>query len=299
MINSINSLSDNFLLDIGRLQARAERAQRELSSGIRVINPSDDPDSVGAIVQAGSDIARNQQVGRNLDNVKVEVDTAEEALRAAVVTLEQINVIGAQGANFDQTAETRNGLALQVQNLLERLVAIANTSVEGRYIFSGDADQAPAYGIDLTTATGTTPYAGSAATRQVADPRGGSFATSQTAQRIFDTSGASVFGAVNALRVALLANDQNAVTASLTALKAAHDHVGDSLSFYGSVQNEVADGINAVKALDLRFTTQLSNLRDADLAEATSELLSAKLNLDAAFSARARVPRTSLFDYLG
>ena len=104
---------------------------------------------------------------------------------------------------------------------------------------------------------------------------------------------------MNDLRVALLANDQDAITASLGALKTAHEHVSDSLSFYGSVQNEVADGINAVKALDLRFTAQLSDLRDADLAEATSDLLSAKLNLDAAFSARAKVPRTSLFDYLG
>jgi flagellar hook-associated protein 3 FlgL len=299
MINSINPSSDNFLLDVARLQARAERAQRELSSGIRVSNSSDDPDSVSAIVQAGSDVARNQQIGRNLDNVKVEVDTAEQALQAAVSTLEQINVVGAQGANFDQTAQTRNGLALQVQSLLERLVAIGNTSVEGRYVFSGDSDQIPAYGIDLTTATGTTPYGGSAATRQVADPRGGSFTVSQTAQQIFDTAGASVFGAVNDLRVALLANDQDAITASLGALKAAHDHVSDSLSFYGSVQNEVADGINAVKALDLRFKTQLSDLRDADLAEATSDLLSAKLSLDAAFSARAKLPRTSLFDYLG
>jgi flagellin-like hook-associated protein FlgL len=178
-------------------------------------------------------------------------------------------------------------------------VANANTSVEGRYVFSGDSDQNPAYNLNLTTPTGTNPYAGSAATRQVADPRGGSFATSQTAQQIFDAPGASVFAAVNSLRVALLANDQDAITASLASLKAAHDHVSDSLGFYGSVQNDVADGINAVKALDLRFRTQLSDLRDADLAAASTDLVSAKLNLDAAFSARAKVPKTSLFDYLG
>src|SRR5690348_5430827 len=104
MINSINPSADNFLLDIDRLQARADRAQRELSSGLRVIQPSDDPDRVAAIVQLGADIARNQQIGRNLDDVKIESDTAEQTLQAALSTLEQINVIGAQGANFDKTA---------------------------------------------------------------------------------------------------------------------------------------------------------------------------------------------------
>ena len=299
MINNINSSADSFLTDIERLQARAERAQRQISSGLRVSTPSDDPDQVGAILQASSDIARNLQILHNLDRVKSEVDGSEQALSTAISTLEKVNVLGAQGANFDQTAATRRGLALEVQNQLERLVANANSSVEGRFVFGGDFDQVQPYSIDLTTPTGTTPYAGAAATRRVEDPRGGTFSTSQTAQQIFDAPGTSVFEAVNALRVALLANDQAGITASLGALQTAHDHLSESLSFYGSVQNEVDDGINAGKTLALRLAGDLSNLRDADLVDASSELVSAKLNLDAAFSARARVPRTSLFDFLG
>ena len=55
---------------------------------------------------------------------------------------------------------------------------------------------------------------------------GGTFAVSQSAQQIFDTpSGASVFAAVNWLRVALQANDQAGITAAVTALSAAHDPV--------------------------------------------------------------------------
>src|SRR5262249_5432013 len=146
--------------------------------------------------------------------------------------------IAAHGANFTLSASERAGLAQQVQDLLDRLVANANTSVAGRYLFAGDSDQAAPYSLDLTSATGTTPYAGSAATRQVEHPRGGTIAVSQTAQQIFDAPGeASVFGAVNSLRVALLADDQDAVTASIGALKTAHAHLGESLSFYGSIQN--------------------------------------------------------------
>ena len=208
-------------------------------------------------------------------------------------------MLGAQGANFDQTAQTRNGLALQVQSLLEHLVAIANTSIEGRYVFSGDSDQTQPYALDLTTATGVTAYAGSAATRQVEDPRGGTFPISQTAQQIFDAPGAaSVFGAVNSLRVALLANDQAGVTAAVGALTAAHDHLGQSLSYYGSIQNEVDHGISDAKNIGLRLDTNLSALRDADITSASVELNEAKLGLDAAFAARSRVPRTSLFDFI-
>jgi len=300
MINSINPSADNFLVDINRLEARAERAQRQLSSGLRVSQPSDDPVQVSNILQISSAVARNDQIGANLNLVKAEVDGASQTLSTAVATLEKISVLGTQGTNFDQTAETRAGLASEVQDLLQQLVVAANAAVGGRYVFSGDSDQTQPYALDLTTATGVTAYAGSAATRQVEDPRGGTFPISQTAQQIFDPPGAaSVFGAVNSLRVALLANDQAGVTAAVGALTAAHDHLGQSLSYYGSIQNEVDDGISDVKTIGLRLTTNLSALRDADLTGASIELNDAKVSLDAAFSARAKVPRTSLFDFLG
>jgi len=299
MSNSINSLADSFLANISQLQARVDRAQQQISSGLRITKASDDPDRVGAILQASSDLARNLQIGHNLDRIKAEVDGSEQALSSAITTLERVSVLGAQGANFSQDAASRTGIAIEVQSLLERLVVNANTSVDNRFVFAGDSDQIAPYSVDLTTVTGTTPYAGTAATREVEDPRGGTFPISQSAQEIFDAPGASVFAAVNALRVALLANDEPAISLSLDALRIAHERLGDSLSFYGTVQNEVADGSRAVSTLTLRLTTSLTDLREADLAEASTELVIARFHLEAAFSARARTPRTSLFDYLG
>jgi flagellar hook-associated protein 3 FlgL len=300
MINSINPSADSFLADINRLQARLETASRQLSSGRRVSNASDDPDQVANILQLTANIARNTQIGTNLSSVKTEVDGSSQALSSAVSIVEQINVLGAQGSNFNQTAATRTTLGDQVQNLLQQLISVANTNVGGRYVFSGDADHTAPYALDLTTATGTTPYAGSAATRQVEDPRGGSFAVSQSAQQIFDApGGASVLVAVNSLRVALQTNNQAGITAAVTSLGAAHDQLSQSLSFYGSAQNEIDNGISAVQTIGLRLTTNLSSLRDADITAASVELNEAKLGLDAAYSARAKSPHTSLFDFLG
>ena len=180
MINSINPSADSFLVNINRLQAKAEHAQQQISSGLRVINASDDPDQVGALVETGSSLARNAQIGRNLDRTKSEVDSAETALSTAISTLEKITVLGAQGANFNQTAAARSEIATEVQNLLGQLVGNANTNVERRYVFGGDSDQVAPYSIDLTTATGTSPYAGTPATRQVEDPRGGTFSISNS-----------------------------------------------------------------------------------------------------------------------
>jgi flagellar hook-associated protein 3 FlgL len=299
MIQSISPSADSFLADVNQLQSKLQRAQEEISSGLRVTKPSDDPNVVSDILQISSSLARNEQIGKNLNIVKTEVDSAEQALSNANSTLDNISTIAAQGANFDQTAATRAGLANDVQNLLQQLIGQANTSVGNRFVFAGDADGSAPYSLDLTTSTGTTPYAGSQATRQVEDPRGGTFPISQTAQQIFDAPGASVFQAVNALRVALLANDQAGVTASIASLKTAQNHLNDSLSFYGSVQNEVADASAASNTIGLQLKSNLSAVRDADLVAATSDLSQAQLNLQAAFTARGKFPPQSLFNFLG
>ena len=299
MIQNISPSADSFLTAINQLQAQVQRAQEEIGSGLRVNRPSDDPSVVTDILQINSSLARNTQIGQNLSNVTAEVNGAEQALSSAVSTLDIVATLGSQGANFNRTSADRAQVAVQIQDQLQNLIGNANTSVGNRYVFSGDADQTAPYALDLTSTTGTTPYAGSAATRQVEDPRGSSFAVSQTAQQIFDAPGASVFAAVNAVRVALLANDQTGITTALANLRTAQDSLNGSLAFYGSVQNQVADATAATSTIGLQLIANLSAVRDADIVSVASDLTTAQLQLQAAFSARAKFPPTSLFNFLG
>jgi flagellar hook-associated protein 3 FlgL len=298
MIQNINPSADAFLAAVNQLQAKEQRAQEEIGSGLRVNQPSDDPSVVSDILQINSSLARNTQIGLNLSSVTAEVSGAEQALSSAVSTLDTVATLGSEGANFNRSAADRTQIAVQIQDQLQNLVANANTSVGNRYVFSGDSDQTAPYALDLTTTTGATTYAGSAATRQVEDPRGGTFAVAQTAQQIFDAPGASVFAAVNAVRVALLADDQTGVTTALANLKTAQDSLNSSLSYYGGVQNQVADATAATTAIGLQLTTNLSGVRDADVVQVTSDLQTAQLQLQAAFATRAKYPATSLFNFL-
>jgi len=299
MIQNISPSADAFLAAVNQLEAKVSRAQAEIGSGLRVNKPSDDPSVVSDILQINSTLARNTQIGQNLGNVTAEVNGGEAALSSAVSTLDNVATLASQAANFNRSAADRAEAAVQIQDQLQNLIGDANTSVGNRYVFSGDTDYTAPYALDLTTTNGTTPYAGTTATRQVEDPRGGSFAVSQTAQQIFDAPGASVFAAVNAIRVALLANDTTGVTTGLASLKIAQDSLNGSLAYYGGVQNQVADATEATSTIGLQLTANLSAVRDADVVSVASDLTTAQLQLQAAFAARAKFPATSLFNFLG
>ena len=59
--------------------------------------------------------------------------------------MDRARVLAAQGANSVLDTNGRQSLAQEAQSLLEQMVACSRTAVQGRYIFSGDRDDAPSY----------------------------------------------------------------------------------------------------------------------------------------------------------
>src|SRR2546421_1321946 len=126
MIQNISTSADAFLVAVNRLQARTQHAQEEIGSGLRVNKPSDDPGVISDILQINATLSRNNQIGKNLDGVTTEVSAAELALTSAINALDAISTLGVQGASFNQSAEQRAQLAVQVQDQLQNLVGDAN-----------------------------------------------------------------------------------------------------------------------------------------------------------------------------
>jgi flagellar hook-associated protein 3 FlgL len=306
MIQSLNPSAELFLANLDRIQSQINQAEQEVSSGLKISQPSDAPDQLEGLMRTRADIDRNAQVTTNLSEVKSETDTAEQSLSTATQLLDQVTSLGTQGANFTQTASTRQAIALQVQGILEQLVGISNTTVQGRFVFSGDQDQSPSYDLNLANPNGVDRLLTPQATRQVTDASGVSFTTGLTAQNIFDhrnpddsLASDNVFAAVNGLRVALENNDQAGAAAAVTSLNTASDYLNSQLSFYGSVQNRIQSAQSFASQQSVQLQATLSQTQDADVTQAALTLSQSQTQLQAALSARAARPKTSLFDFLG
>ena len=301
MLSSLDSGSQAFLTGLSLIQRRSERAQAQLTTGLRINSASDDPSQIPALLAIQAELSRTQQISSNLNNVKAEVDTAEISVQSAVSLVERAQTLGTQGQSSFVSADSRTQLAGELGGILQQLVGVANTTVAGRYIFSGDSDQSVPYSIDLTQANPVSAYAGSASTRQVEHPDGSTFSVSRTAQDLFDSPDAqhNVFQTINALRTALLNNDQAGINQGIPALKGVGNYLNQQLTFYGVAQNRVTDGLDFGATLATQFQSRLSGIRDADLSQAITEFTQANTQQQAALSSRAKLPRSSLFDYLG
>ncbi|MEP6961846.1 MAG: flagellin [Acidobacteriota bacterium] len=301
MISNLSAYDQQFLTSLRHITDRAERAQRQVSTGLKLSQVSDSPDQISTLLTARANLAAAQQVDSNLGRVKAEVDAGEQALQSSVQLFERIRTLGAQAATGTATAAGRNTVAQEVGSVLEQLVGLTGTQVEGRYIFSGDSDQVSPYSVDLTQATPVSAYQGSAATRLVQHPNGATFLVSHSARDIFDsaTPGNNVFANITALRQAMLNNDTAAIQTALTGLTASGDHLNNQLAFYGTTQNKIAEAHKFSSNLQIQLHIQLAGIEDADMSQSILEMNQAQIQQQAALSSRAKLPRTSLFDYLG
>jgi flagellar hook-associated protein 3 FlgL len=305
MISSLSPQSQMFLADVAGAQQRIAVANQQLSSGLKIQVASDGPDVVGELLQLRSNLQKNSQLTNNLGLAKSDADVAETSLSSATQLMDTALSLAAQGATATTNASGRQAIAGQAQGILEQMVGYSNTQSAGRYVFGGDADNSPPYQLDLSQANGVDRLTTAAATRQVENPAGGSFQVSQTAQQIFDDrnpdgslASDNVFAAINSLRVALLNNDTNSITAAATSIKAASDHLNVSLAYYGTVQNRIQDATTWAGNYDVQLQTQIGKLQDADVAAASLELSQGTTQLQAAFASEARIPRYTLFDFL-
>lgn len=301
MISNLKPSTQQFLNDLGHIEDNLQRAQRQISTGLRVSRVSDAPDQISNLLTARAGLSTAQQIQANLSRYKTEVDAGEQALQTAVQLFDHVQTLGAQGNTDTATNAARAALAQELGSILEEMGGLAGTAVEGRYIFSGDSDQTAPYTVDLTQSNPVSAYQGAAVTRVAQHPNGTTFTIAETAQTIFDSTdpATNVFGAIAALRTALLSNGNAAIQTAVGGLSKVSEYLNNQLAFYGTTQNKISEAANYGKALETQLQTQISSIQDADMTEAITELTQAQTQQQAALESRAQMPRTTLFDYLG
>jgi len=305
MFPPLKGSTERFLADLSRVQATMDVAQRQVSSGLRVSSPSDDPGALNTILQLQADIATNHQVQTNLDQTTSELSTADAGLQSAIQLMDRAVALATQASGTTKTAQERSALATEVSALQQQMVGISQSTVNGRYIFSGDQDSKPSYVLDATQPNGVRQVASAASTRVIHDVNGTSISVAKTAAEMFDArnpdgtpAAGNVFAALGSLLTALNSNDGAGIQSSADALKSADDHLNLQLAFYGATATRVSQAQDLAKKFLVEQQSELSNTRDADLTAAAIQLSQATTQQQASLTAQAKISKLNLFDFL-
>ena len=157
-------------------QSNLAKLQQQISSGLKVSTPAEDPAAAVKVLDLESTISKTNQYQSNISTVRGRLNIEESALETSGNVLDRVKELTVQGMNDSLNSNDRLSIKFEVDQLIQELAGAANTqNANGEFIFSGHLSTVPAFATHPTT--GEYVYQGGpqqrvvqiSPTRQVAD----------------------------------------------------------------------------------------------------------------------------------
>jgi flagellar hook-associated protein 3 FlgL len=280
------------LTELSQTRQAEDTALEQVSTGLRVNNPSDDPSAAAANVGVQAQLANIDQYTTNVTSVSSQMQVANSTLSSAVNLLNQAITYGTQGGDSNLTQANRDTLATQIQSIQSELVSLANTTYQGQYLFAGTANTQPFQ----TNANGTVSYVGNDGTNSAEISPGTKVQTSLPGSQVFGTGTNNVFTALSQLSATLTSGGD--VTTAMANLTSAYNNVSNQQVFYGNAVSNLENTQTYLNNDKVELSTQQNNLVGIDTATAVSNLEQAETTRQAALSAAGQIGQVSLLNYL-
>jgi flagellar hook-associated protein 3 FlgL len=268
-------------------QTQLQRAQDRVTSGLKIQTMSDDPVASSVLMRVNGALRDIDQYQRNGTEATTRLGTEDGALTSVIKLLDQAHTLAMDGASQATDAATRQGLAQQVKQIFDQVVALGNTTFGGEHIFAGGKTDQPAFAADGS-------YAGDSTVRQVQLDSGEVMNVSHPGDQVFGAA----LAALNGLMQQLQSGTGGSTAASVDALSAARAGVQQ-------VQNDTASRVAEVRASATALAhkgsvlqDQRDNLQVADPTESSIALVSLQNSIERAYAAIGKVLSTHLTDFL-
>ena len=273
--------------------SKVGKAQGELSSGLRVQAPGDDPLAAGLLIRHNFDEVQTTAIQNGAQSAADELNAADSALGNVSTALAQAQVLATQFGNDTYTADDRAAAANEVDGLSKQVVGSLNTRFGDRYIFGGNVDDRAPFANDGT-------YQGDTGVRQVEVAPGiyedASIRADVTVKGV--GGGVDVLQTLTDLSAALRANDSDAIRASITSLQAGTNQVSAAQSQVGTSVNIFTSTVNTCAAQITDEKKVIGELGDADVMDASTKLSLAQYALNATLTAASQTLNFSLVSLL-
>jgi flagellar hook-associated protein 3 FlgL len=289
---------------------------QQLSSGKRVLYPSDDPLAASQAVMISQSMSENSQYALARTFARQNISMEETVLRSAADGIKDMKTLIVNAGDGTLSDNDRDSLATQLQGLKDQLLSQANsTDGNGRFIFAGFAnDKAP-----FVEQGGKVVYQGSSSAIEQKVDANRTMTVGHTGSSIFmsltsnikpepdgSPSETNVFESIDmalkALKTPLQGADEatrEQVTAALDKATRGLDNSYNNVLSTNAVLGTQLQELDVLDSIGIENNTanqnQLSALVDADVVEAISSYYMQQAALQASYKTFSDMQGMSLF----
>lgn len=291
-----NSYYNLILANINRNQASLNETRMHIASGKKIQFLSDAPTKLGSLLKHKDLIQKNEQYLQNIKHVMDYLSVVMDALDHGASILATVKSLTVQGID-SLSQDEKKSFAEQIDNYLNEMLDVANTTFKGKYVFAGTSTTSQPFTLsgDRNSVSITANGIGNALRAEI-----GQFQVEKynvNGQEAF-LDGGNVFDTLIQLREAFRAGDQAAISMGLGQLEEEHNQILASASRAGALLNRLDLLSQQYEVENTTLQEFASHLEDADLYEEALNLQKQEMGLQAALSVAARGMELSLLNYL-
>ena len=307
--------------NIQNQQSELYRAQTQLSSGKRMLSPSDDPLAAMEAMQVEQAKGVNAQFQANQDTAKSKLATLESTLGNLGDNLSAIRTAMIAAGNAAYNDSDRESVAQELSQRLDALVDLANTrDSNGNYVFSGFQSSVKPFEQVFNPLTNRDEYTYRGDQGQVSLQVAPSvnMAIGENGDDVFmrvrdaagNPGGKDVFVAIQDVIQNLRGQNPPSVTNptgkfsaedltnSIGNIDAAMDNILLKRTDIGARLNTLDNLSNSAGDFEYIYTARLSQLQDVDYAEAISRFSRYQMQLEATQITFRQASQMSLFSLI-
>jgi flagellar hook-associated protein 3 FlgL len=290
-------MSRDVLADLSMAAERLAEANRQVSSGRRVEQASDDPAAMRRIVQEGAEVATLDQYIRASDTVGARLTVVDSVLTDIIDHLTAARSAASGALGSQTTSSQRDAIANEIEAHRDAILDSFSSKFRGTYLFAGaESDTVP---YTMLPSGSVSAYQGSATTVAVDIDRVRSVEVGLNGDTIArGTDIDDVFVELEDLIAAVRAGNSTAIDTGLVALERAFDRANRAQSRVGADLQAIDATREGLEMQRRASAARQAEARDANLPAAITAMSEADTAYRAALGATANVTRVSLMDYL-
>jgi len=286
-------ITRTLLQSLNRNRENLNDLQTSIATGKEVRQSSNDPVRFARASRFRSTINQNHQYLRNITDAVGWLDNTISILdnfNSNIIRAKEISIQGADEAN---SAENREAMANQIDEILKETVSLSNSTYLDKFIFSGTdtrRENEPFVYEDSSVS-----YTGNerGITRRIAENQRATI--NIHGGQLIDSE---MFTALIDLKDALNDDDTEGIQDSIEALESTSKSLLALSSGIGSVKNRIEMVEQRLETANVNLTSYLSQTVDADLAETITQYNAEEMAYHAALQTTTKALQLNLLDFL-
>lgn len=137
MRTTLNTIYARINTNLGKITTGMGKINEQISSGMQMAKLSDEPVNLASALRFRSAIIELDQYTENIQNGNTIITAAESTLTQMKDLALRAKTLAIQATSPGNSVANREAIAEEIRNMHEQAVALANTQINGKYIFGG------------------------------------------------------------------------------------------------------------------------------------------------------------------